>query len=133
MSATTTLSRRREPPVANGRRLTPTAALQQCYETAVAALAEHGPEIDAWLAEREPELWQHIREEDDELLRLRQLGVSARTYETRLQIFLKLCEQAEQYYYEAQPVELSLPPLAKGESVAVYYELTDGTLHKANV
>jgi hypothetical protein len=88
--------------------------------------------IDAWLAEHAPDLWQQIRQEDDELFRLGQLGVPERTYQDKLEAFLGLCQQAEQLYYEAQPQELRLPPLAESQRVAIYYELADGSLEKVS-
>lgn len=109
-----------------------TSRLQQHYATATASLGAHFPIIDAWLAEQVPDLWQQIRLEDDELFRLCQLDISERTFQDKLDAFLALCEQAEQLYYEAQPQELSLPPLAEGERVAIYYELADGSLHKVS-
>jgi hypothetical protein len=106
--------------------------LRQHYETATAALGAHFPVIDAWLAEHAPDLWQQIRQEDDELFRLCQLGIPEQTFQDKLDTFLRLCEQAEQIYYEAQPQELSLPPLAEGQRVAIYFELADGSLHKVS-
>jgi hypothetical protein len=106
--------------------------LQQHYTTATNGLGTHFPVIDAWLAEHAPDLWQQIRQEDDELFRLCRLGVPERTYQDKLDAFLALCERAEQLYYEAQPEELSLPPLAEDERVAVYYALADGSLHKVS-
>lgn len=110
----------------------PDAILQQRYQTEVGALADYGPVIDAWLVDHAPEVWHRIHEKDDELFRLRRMGVPVHIYEAKLQSFLELCEQAEQSYYEAKPSELSLPPLAEDTTVAVYYELADGSLHKAN-
>jgi len=109
-----------------------TSQLQQHYEIAIATLGTHFPLIDAWLAEHAPDLWQQIREEDDELFRLCQLGIPEQTFQDKLDAFLTLCEHAEQVYYEAKPQELSLPPLAKGERIAIYYELADGSLHKVS-
>jgi len=88
--------------------------------------------IDAWLAEHEPDLWRQIRQEDDELFRLCQLGVPEKSFQDELDALLALCEQAEQLYCEAQPGKLRLPPLAEGERVAIYYELADGSLHKVS-
>ncbi|MBI3303235.1 MAG: hypothetical protein HYZ72_14300 [Deltaproteobacteria bacterium] len=121
-------------PVGDPRRPDPVSAqtLRQRYEAATFPLFEYFPVIDAWLVEHALDLWQQIRQEDDELFRLRQLGVPERTYQAKLDAFLRLCEQAERLYYDAQPAELSLPPLAEGERVAVYYELADGSLHKAS-
>jgi len=110
----------------------PAQTLRQRYEAATFSLFEHFPVIDGWLAEHVHDLWQQIRQEDDELFRLRQLGVPERTYQAKLDAFLRLCEQAERLYYDAQPAELSLPPLAEGERVAVYYQLADGSLHKVS-
>jgi len=120
--------------IKDARRLEPVSArtLRQRYEAATFPLFEHFPVIDAWLAEHAHELWQQIRQEDDELFRLRQLGVPERTYQAKLDVLLGLYEQAERLYYEAQPAELCLPPLAEDEQVAVYYELTDGSLHKVS-
>lgn len=106
--------------------------LQRRYEEATASLRHYFPVIDAWLCEREPDLWQQLRQEDDELFRLRQLGVSVSRYQTRLNTFLGLCEQAERLYCEAQPRVLRLPPLAEGERVAIYYALADGELKKVS-
>lgn len=129
-----TLQKRGKRPARDARRPHPISAgtLRQRYEAATFPLFAHFPQIDAWLAEHDLDLWQQIRQEDDELVRLRQLGVPERTYQARLDAFLSLCEQAERLYYEAQPAELSLPPLADGERVAIYYELADGSLHKAS-
>jgi hypothetical protein len=129
-----TLQKRGKRPTREARRPQPISAgtLWQRYEAATFPLFAHFPQIDAWLAEHDLDLWQQIRQEDDELVRLRQLGVPERTYQARLDAFLSLCEQAERLYYEAQPAELSLPPLADGERVAIYYELADGSLHKAS-
>ncbi len=107
-------------------------ALQACYETATFPLAEHFPQIDAWLADHAPDLWQQIRQEDDELCRLRQLSIPLRTYQAKLDAFVALCEQAERVYCEAQPAVLGLPILPPGERVAVYYEISDGSLLKVN-
>jgi hypothetical protein len=107
-------------------------ALQTCYETATFPLAEHFPQIDAWLADHASDLWQQIRQEDDELYRLRHVGIPLRTYQARLDAFVALCEQAERLYCEAQPNELGLPVLTPGERVAVYYEISDGSLIKVS-
>jgi hypothetical protein len=106
--------------------------LRYQYITATAALSAHFPTIDEWLAEHEPDLWRQIRQEDDELFRLRQLGVPEHTYQSRLDTLIELCQKAEQLYYEARPAELSLPALAEGEQVAVYFELANGTLIKVS-
>src|SRR5262245_47930239 len=119
-------------PTTKQRGFVSASLLQQHYATATAALGAHFPLIDAWLAEHAPDLWQQIRQEDDELFRLCQLGIPEQTFQDKLDSFLKLCEQAEQSYYEAQPQELSLPPLAEGERIAIYYELADGSLHKVS-
>jgi len=124
---------RKKPPFTSRRtRLVGASRLQQHYATATTSLGAHFPMIDAWLAEHAPDLWQQIRLEDDELFRLCQLSVPERTYQDKLDAFLGLCQQAEQLYYEAQPQELSLPPLAEGERVAVYYELAGGSLEKVS-
>ena len=104
--------------------------LQRRYEQATASLQHYFPLIDAWLSEHEPHLWRQLRQEDDELFRLRQLGVSESRYQARLETFLSLCQQAEQLYCEARPDALRLPPLAEGERVAVYYAFADGALRK---
>lgn len=119
-------------PVGDARRPEPVSArtLRQHYEAALFPLCEHFPVIDAWLAEHAPDLWQQIRQEDDELFRLRELGIPEETYQERLDTLIALCKQAEQLYYEARPTELSLPPLAEGELVAVYFELANGSLLK---
>ena len=117
------LSARRE-------RFASVSLLEQHYATATASLGTHFAVIDAWLAEHEPDLWQQIRQEDDELFRLRQLGVPERTYQSRLDALLELCQRAEQLYYEARPAELRLPPLPEGERVAIYFEFADGSLER---
>jgi hypothetical protein len=107
-----------------------TPSLQQRYETATTPLSEHFAPIDAWLAEYAPHLWQLIRQEDDELFRLRQLGASEYVYRTRVTVLLSLCQQAEQLYYETQPEQLRLPVLAPEEGVAIYFEFADGTVSR---
>ena len=105
-------------------------SLQDRYEAATASLLEHFAHIDAWLADHAPHLWQLIRQEDDELFQLRQLGTSDYMYRARLTVLLSLLQQAEQLYYEAQPEQLRLPPLAPEELVAIYFEFADGTVSK---
>lgn len=105
-------------------------SLQQRYETATASLSEQFSQIDVWLAEHAPHLWQLIRQEDDELFRLRQFGASDYTYRTRLTVLLSLYQQAEQLYYEAQPEQLRLPALAPEERVAIYFAFADGSVSK---
>ncbi|MBM4258041.1 MAG: hypothetical protein FJ147_19375 [Deltaproteobacteria bacterium] len=112
------------------RAISATATLQQRYETATHPLSEHFAPIDAWLAEHAPHLWQLIRQEDDELFHLRQLGASNYVYRVRLTVLLSLCQQAEQLYYEAQPEQLRLPVLAPEERVAIYFEFADGTISR---
>ena len=106
------------------------SSLQQRYETATTPLSEHFAPIDTWLAEHAPHLWQLIRQEDDEMFRLRQLGASDYTYRARVTVLLSLCQQAEQLYYEVQPEQLRLPALAPEERVAIYFEFADGTISK---
>jgi hypothetical protein len=127
-----TLPKQGKRPVEDARRRQPVSAetLRRRYEAATFPLYEHFPVIDSWLAEHAPDLWQQIRQEDDELFRLRQLGAPERSYQARLDAFLKLCEHAERLYYDAQPGELGLPPLAEGERAAIYYKLADGSLQK---
>lgn len=115
-----------------GTRPTSVTVLQHKYATATASLSTHFSLIDDWLAEHEPDLWKQIRQEDDDLFRLRQLGVPEQTYQGRLDTLIKLCQKAEQLYYEARPAELSLPALAEGEQVAVYFELANGSLIKVS-
>ncbi|MEW6300559.1 MAG: hypothetical protein AB1671_22945 [Thermodesulfobacteriota bacterium] len=129
------LLKQEQHPGGHARRAEPTPpvqALQKCYETATFPLAEHFPAVDRWLAEHAPELWQQIRQEDDELFRLRQLGAPLHAYQAKLDAFVALCERAERAYCEAQPATLSLPLLSPGERVAVYYELSNGTLLKVS-
>lgn len=105
--------------------------LQRRYEKATASLPHYFPVIDAWLGEHKPDLWRQIRSEDEELFRLRQLGVAESRYQAKLDAFFTLCQQAERLYCEARPDALRLPPLAEGERVAVYYAFADGVLRKA--
>lgn len=122
---------RRRPQKSQGRRpLVSIQTLQHQYETATAPLPHYFPLIDAWLSEHEPDLWRQIRLEDDELFRLRQLGVSESRYQAGLATLLSLCEQAERLYCEADPQALCLPPLGEGERVAIYFELADGSLQR---
>jgi len=127
-----TLQKQGKQPVEGTRQRSLVSAdiLRQRYDLATLSLFEHFPTIDAWLVEHAPELWQQIHYEDDELFRLRQLGGPARVYQGRLDTFLKLCEQAERLYYEAQPNELSLPALAPEERIAIYFKLDDGSFRK---
>jgi hypothetical protein len=119
-------------PTATTRRTSSSApSLQRHYETATTPLSEHFAPIDAWIAEHAPHLWQLIRQEDDELFRLRQLGASDYVYRARVTVLLSLCQQAEQLYYEAQPERLRLPLLAPDEQVAIYFEFADGTVSRA--
>ncbi len=104
--------------------------LQQAYTAAIQDLSPDFYTIDAWLADHHPDLWQQIRQEDDELFRLCKLGASERAYRAALDAFVSLYQEAERLYYEAHPNALTLPMLGEGESVAIYYELTDGSLHK---
>jgi hypothetical protein len=108
-----------------------TPSPQQRYESATTPLSEHFAPIDAWLAEHAPHLWQLIRQEDDELFRLRQLGASDYVYRARVTVLLSLCQQAEQLYYEARPEQLRLPVLAPEERIAIYFEFADGTVSRA--
>jgi hypothetical protein len=95
-------------------------------------LGEHFAVVDAWLADHKPEVWQQIRLEDDELFRLRSLGVSESRYHGKLDTLRSLCEYAERLYYDAQPNELSLPVLAPGELVAIYYTFDDDSVEKVS-
>ena len=127
------LPKRGTRPTLTARRATSSASsLQQRYETAIIPLSEHFFEIDSWLAEHAPHLWQLIRQEDDELFRLRKLGASDYTYRARVTVLLSLCQQAEQLYYEAQPAQLRLPALASEERVAIYFEFAYGTVSRVH-
>jgi hypothetical protein len=128
------LSKPQKQPLEGTRRphLVSVHTLHERYVVATRSLGTHFPIIDAWLADQEPDFWYQIRLEDDELLRLRQLGVPERTYQAKLQAFLELCALAEQLYYDARPTELSLPALSEGERVAVYFELAGGSLLKVS-
>lgn len=108
------------------------ALLHHSYQTTTSPLGEHFAIIDTWLADHEPDVWQQLRHEDDELFRLRALGVSTRRYQEKLDTFQSLCAYAERLYYDAQPNELSLPTLLPGESVAIYYTYDDGSLEKVS-
>lgn len=107
-------------------------ALQERYTLLTAPLIEHFAAIDAWLSEQRPDLWQRVRQADDELFRLRHIGTLSRLYYTKLATFITLCDEAEHAYYDAQPTQLSLPPLAPHDRVAIYYQLASGDLHKAS-
>ena len=106
--------------------------LHQCYIDTIRPLSVHFVPIDSWLAEHESDVWRQLHQADDELLYLRQIGVSESRYRAALGAFVVLCEEAERLYHEAHPSELSLPPLAPDECVAVYYELSDGSMHKVS-
>ncbi len=117
-------------PVSRRPVLSDPQVLQQAYTAATQHLGPDLFTIDTWLADRQPDLWQQIRQEDDELFRLRKLGARERVYRAALDAFVSLYQEAERLYYEAHPNALTLPMLGGGESVAIYYELTDGSLHK---
>lgn len=119
-------------PVSRQLVLSDPQGLQHAYTAAIQHLGPDLGTIDAWLADHQPDLWQQIRWEDDELFRLRKLGVRERVYRTALEAFVSLYQEAERLYYEAHPNALTLPMLGEGESVAIYYELTDGSLHKVS-
>ena len=104
--------------------------LQQQYAAATRSLSPYFAQIDAWLVENEPAIWKQLRQADDELFQLSQLKVSENRYQTALDAFIARCEEAEQRYYEAHPSEFRLPTLSAGERIAVYYELSDGSMHK---
>ncbi len=124
----------KRPQRGTGRATLPSSTeLQRRYEHATAALPVHFPIIDAWVAEHHPTLWRQLRQGDDELLRLRRLGVSQSRYQERLDDFLALCNYVERLYCEAQPEELGLPPLRDGERVAIYFRTADGSLQNAHV
>ena len=106
--------------------------LQQAYITATRKLGPEFFHIDAWLADHKSELWEQIHQADEELFALRDLGTRERTYQDALAAFIELCQEAERLYYETHPNELTLPQLGEGETVAVYFELTDGSLHKVS-
>lgn len=131
MKANSPIIARRRTQKSRGRRpLVSVQKLQRHYATATAPLPSYFPAIDAWLSEHEPELWRQIRLEDDELFRLRQLGISESRHQAGLTSLLSLCAQAERLYCEAEPQALCLPPLSEGERVAIYFELADGSLQR---
>jgi hypothetical protein len=106
--------------------------LHHSYQTTTSPLGEHFTVIDTWLADHEPDVWQQLRLEDDELFRLRALGVSPSRYQEKLSTFQSLWKHAEQLYYDAQPNELSLPALLPGEAIAIYYTFDDGSVEKVS-
>jgi hypothetical protein len=125
--------REKQPTVALRRReLVSPQLLQHSYETTTFLLGEHLAVVDAWLADHEPDVWQQIRLEDDELFRLRSLGVSASRYQGKLDTLQSLYEYAERLYYDAQPNELSLPALLPGEAVAIYFTFDDSSIEKVS-
>ena len=102
------------------------------YVAAIQPLSLHFAQIDAWLVDNELTVWQQLHQADDELFQLRQINVSESRYQAALEAFVARCEEAEQLYYEAHPSEFCLPPLSEGERIAVYYELSDGSMHKVS-
>ena len=102
------------------------------YVAATQPLSLPFAQIDAWLVDNEPAVWQQLHQADDELFQLRQINVSESRYQAALEAFVARCEEAEQLYYEAHPSEFCLPPLSAGERIAVYYELSDGSMHKVS-
>ena len=136
---TNTLRKRRKQPAPTQRGpvlrrpvLSDPQVLQQAYAAATQHLGPDLSAIDTWLADHQPDLWQQIRQEDDELFCLCRLGARERVYRAALDTFVSLYQEAERLYYEAHPNALTLPMLGEGESVAIYYELTDGSLHKVS-
>ena len=107
-------------------------ALKRAYVEHTRRLGPDFDIIDVWLMDHRPELWQQIHRQDDELFRLRRLATGEREYTASLENFIGLCREAERLYYEARPDELSLPLLAEGETVAVYFTLADGSVHKVS-
>ena len=107
-------------------------ALKRAYVEHTRRLGPDFDVIDGWLMDHRPELWQQIHRQDDELFRLRRLATGEREYTASLENFIGLCQEAERRYYEARPDELSLPLLGEGETVAVYFTLADGSLHKVS-
>jgi hypothetical protein len=134
MKAQRALPKRRKQPTTALRRRESFApqSLQHSYDATTFPLGEQFAAIDAWLADYEPDVWQRIRLEDDELFRLRALGVSARRYQESLDTLQSLYAYAERLYYDTQPNELSLPALLPGESVAIYYTFDDGSVEKVS-
>lgn len=106
--------------------------LQQQYAAATRRLSLHFARIDAWLVDNEPAVWQQLHQADGELFQLSQLNVSESRYQAALAAFVARCEEAEQRHYEAHPSEFRLPPLSAGERIAIYYELSDGSMHKVS-
>ena len=102
------------------------------YVAATQPLSLPFAQIDAWLVDNEPAVWQQLHQADDELFQLRQINVSESRYQAALEAFVARCEEAEQLYYEAHPSEFCLRPLSEGERIAVYYELSDGSMHKVS-
>ena len=102
------------------------------YVAATQPLSLPFAQIDAWLVDNEPAVWHQLHQADDELFQLRQINVSESRYQAALEAFVARCEEAEQLYYEAHPSEFCLPPLSAGERIAVYYELSDGSMHKVS-
>ena len=131
MSARSSSQRREQTRESRRRSSVPNPQLlQHRYETATAVFREHFADIDLWLLDHAPHLWHLIRQEDEELFRLRDLGTSMYAYRTRLTVLLALFQQAEQLYYEAQPDKLRLPPLPEDARIAIYFEFADGTLRQ---
>lgn len=131
MKANTLLKRRKQPAQSVRRPVfADPQVLQQAYITATQNLGPDFFHIDAWLADHKPELWEQIHQADEELFELRKLDTRERIYHDALTAFIELCQEAERLYYESYPNELTLPQLGEDESVAVYFELTDGSLHK---
>ncbi len=102
------------------------------YVAATQPLSLPFAQIDAWPVDNEPAVWQQLHQADDELFQLRQINVSESRYQAALEAFVARCEEAEQLYYEAHPSEFCLPPLSEGARIAVYYELSDGSMHKVS-
>jgi hypothetical protein len=134
MKAQRALPRRRKQPTAALRRRESFSPqlLHHSYEATTCPLGEQFAAIDAWLADHEPDVWHQIRREDDELFRLRSLGVSINRYQEKLDTLQSLCEYAERLYYDTQPNKLSLPALLPGEPVAIYYTFGDGSMEKVS-
>lgn len=59
-------------------------------------LDDFAPVVDLWLCDNRPDLWQRIRELDDELLAMEREGAPEVVYRAKLDELMAICEEGRQ-------------------------------------